>query len=263
MSPSRLAPCLAVLLTAGVAEAHIKLNEPPSFQVTDALGNPQKVGPCGEAGTASNVVTEVLAGSTLTVRWTETIGHPGHFRLGIATDPAHFVTPTAVVMNNDCKSAPIETSPGYPTLVDGLFPHTSAPSGAQHTTTVTVPMMSCERCTLQLLQFMAAHAPPCFYFQCAHLRIVLPDAGVPDAGSGSDAGTGDGGAASDGGAAGGGGGTAGGGGGGTGGGAGMMDAGAGGGGGEAEPGGCSCAGVDALAALAIATLLVARRRRNG
>jgi MYXO-CTERM domain-containing protein len=44
-------------------------------------------------------------------------------------------------------------------------------------------MMSCESCTLQLLQFMSAHSPPCFYFQCATLRIVMPDAGTPDAGA--------------------------------------------------------------------------------
>jgi hypothetical protein len=185
---SARAATLVLVLAAGGAGAHIKLEEPPSFQVTNALGDPQKLEPCGGAGTPTGVVTTVEAGSTLTVRWTETIGHPGHFRIGIATDVSHFVTPPAVVMNNDCKSATIETTPAYPTLVDGLFPHSNAPSGLVRTANVTVPDLACERCTLQLLQFMSAHTPPCFYFQCATLRIVRPDAGVPAPDAGADAG---------------------------------------------------------------------------
>lgn len=162
-----------------LALGHIKLSSPPSTLVQDTYGNPQKTAPCGGNGTATNAVTEVEAGAQLEVRWTETIGHPGHFRIGIARTPSEFVTPTAVVMNNDCKSAPIETTPAYPTIVDGLFAHTNAPSNVQRSTTITVPMMRCEHCTLQLMQFMSNHAPGCFYFQCANLRIVMPDAGVP------------------------------------------------------------------------------------
>ncbi len=178
---------LVLLLALG----HIKLSAPPSTLVQDSLGGPQKTAPCGGNGTATNAVTTVEAGQPLEVRWTETIGHPGHFRIGIARSPSEFVTPTAVVMNNDCKSAPIESSPQYPTLVDGLFVHTNSPSNLQRSATITVPMMSCENCTLQLLQFMSNHTPGCFYFQCATLRIVLPDAGVPveeDAGVTTDAG---------------------------------------------------------------------------
>lgn len=164
---------LVLLLALG----HIKLSSPQSTMVQNTLGDPQKTEPCGGTGTATNAVTTVQAGSQLEVRWTETIGHPGHFRIGIARSPSEFVTPEAVVQNNDCKSAPIETNPQYPTLVDGLFPHTSAPSNVQRSTTITVPMMSCENCTLQLLQFMSNHAPGCFYFQCATLRIVMPEDG--------------------------------------------------------------------------------------
>jgi hypothetical protein len=184
---------LLFCLVAGVAApalAHIKLTSPGSFQLTDGLGNPQKSAPCGGAGTASNVVTTVEAGSQLTVTWTETILHPGHFRLGIATNQADFVTPTPVLDNGgaNCASAPIESVPAYPTLVDGLFQHTQASPTGGYTTTITVPMMSCENCTLQLMQFMASHGPPCFYYQCATLRIVMPDAGQPQPDAGVDAG---------------------------------------------------------------------------
>lgn len=175
----------ACVVVASSAFAHIKLLDPPSFQVTDAYGSPNKSEPCGGPGTATNAVTTVMAGSQLTVTWSEPILHPGHFRLGIATDPSAFVTPTAVLNNgnSNCASAPIESTPAYPTIVDGLFPHTSASPTGQWTTSITVPMMSCDNCTLQVMQFMSSHAPPCFYFQCAKLRIVMPaDAGADDAG---------------------------------------------------------------------------------
>ena len=169
---------------------HIKLTEPPSFQLTDANGNPNKQAPCGGNGTATNAVTTVEAGSQLTVSWTEPIPHPGHFRIGIATDPADFVTPPVDAGTTACGSTTIETSPSYPTLVDGLFPHSSSTPGMTWTTTVTVPMISCDHCTLQLMQFMGSHGAPCFYYQCAVLKIVMPDAGAPmvDAGTPVDAG---------------------------------------------------------------------------
>lgn len=174
---------LCVLATPGWA--HIKLTVPESFQVTDGFGGPQKVAPCGEEGEPTGAVTTVAGGSLLTVTWTETIFHPGHFRISLANDAGAFVTPTPVLDNNgmNCASAPSESTPQWPTLVDGLFEHSSPPRAA-YTTQVRVPEVNCERCTLQLMQFMSNHAPPCFYYQCATLRIVLPDSGieVPDGG---------------------------------------------------------------------------------
>ena len=175
---------LFLCLVAAPAFAHIKLTSPGSFQVTDALGSPNKAAPCGGAGTATGTVTTVEAGSQLTVTWSEPILHPGHFRIGIATNESDFVTPVPVLTGagTNCSTAPVESPVAYPTLVDGLFEHTSASPTGSWTTMVTVPMMSCDNCRLQLMQFMASHGPPCFYYQCATLRIVMPDAGAPDAG---------------------------------------------------------------------------------
>ena len=180
---------LFLCLVAVPAFAHIKLTSPGSFQVTDALGGPNKASPCGGAGTATGTVTTVEAGSQLTVTWTEPVLHPGHFRIGIATNENDFVTPIPVLTGagTNCSTAPVESPVAYPTLLDGLFEHTAASPTGSWTTTVTVPMMSCDNCRLQLMQFMASHGPPCFYYQCATLRIVMPDAGAPDAG-GVDAG---------------------------------------------------------------------------
>ena len=135
-------------------------------------------------------MTTVVAGSTLKVKWTETVGHPGHFRIAIAANDNQFVTPAAVVQNNDCKSAAIQSSPVAPVLKDGLFVHGGGTTGAAYEQDVVVPNIVCNPCRLQLLQFMSSHTPPCFYFHCANLKIVAPaaDAGA-DAGASLDAGS--------------------------------------------------------------------------
>lgn len=193
---------VAGVLFVGVpAAAHIKLSSPTNVMVTDVYGSPNKAEPCGGAGTPSNVVTTVTAGTQLTVRWTEPIYHPGHFRLALAANSADFVTPTPVVETNDCKSAPIQSSPTAPVLVDGLYPAHSS-TETTHEYTITVPSTPCANCTLQLMQFMSSHAPPCFYYQCAALKIVAPDAGAGGgAGGGGGAANGGGGAATGGGGA--------------------------------------------------------------
>ena len=192
-------------LLALPALAHVKLTLPANFQVTDALGSPNKSEPCGGAGTATGAVTTVMAGSQLTVSWTEPVFHPGHFRIGIARNPSDFVTPIPVLTNNNtnCSSAPIQSQVTYPTLVDGLFAQHTSGSGP-FTTTVTVPMISCTNCRLQLMQFMSSHPPSCFYYQCATLNIVMPDAGQPmtDAGTGAGGGAGTGGGTATGGSGG-------------------------------------------------------------
>jgi uncharacterized protein (TIGR03382 family) len=188
---------ISVIAFGTPALAHIKLTSPGSFQVTDALGGPNKAAPCGGAGTATGVVTTVEAGSQLTVTWTEPVLHPGHFRIGIATNEADFITPTPVLTaaGTNCSTAPVESPVAYPTLLDGVFEHTAAAPTGSWSTTVTVPMMSCDNCRLQLMQFMSSHGPPCFYYQCATLRIVMPDAGAVDSGIGGGAGGGTGGGA--------------------------------------------------------------------
>jgi len=183
-----------LVLVASSALAHIKLDAPPNFQVVDALGSPNKQAPCGGAGTPTGIVTTVEAGSTLTVQWTDTIYHPGHYRISIAPDAGDIVTPTPVITNNNCESAPWEDPAVLPTVADNVYPHTTGTSGMMRSYDITVPDIECDSCTLQLMQFMASHTPPCFYYQCAMLKIVKPDGGVAmdagtDAGTDQDAGT--------------------------------------------------------------------------
>jgi hypothetical protein len=117
------------------------------------------------------------------VVWTETVFHPGHWRIAITADRSQLVTPSPVVVANNCVSAPIETNPTAPVILDGVFQHT-APSPTDYQQEITVPDLACDRCTLQLIQFMSSHTPPCFYFHCATLRIVQGDGGTGGGGAG-------------------------------------------------------------------------------
>jgi MYXO-CTERM domain-containing protein len=176
--------------SAGDAQAHIKLLQPASWAVEDDLGNPQKDGPCGAADgdeiEETGDVTTFRAGEEITVEWQETVGHPGHFRIAVATDRDDLFDPEVETTNGDgvsgnSISAEIMSPVAYPVLVDGLFPRDSV-SGAQATpfsTTVKLPDEPCDNCTLQVIQFMSQHGPGYFYHHCANIKIVAADAELP------------------------------------------------------------------------------------
>lgn len=203
---------LVAFVLPGAASAHFKMEQPPDVFQTNATGDPaggdQKTAPCGKGTTPSNVVTQVRAGSMLHIKLVETIAHGGHYRVALSSNRGDFVTPTPVVENNDCKSAPIQTTPVAPVIADGLFQHgqNDFPSGKVWETDVKMPDQTCDNCTLQILEFMTPHAPGCFYFHCANVKIVPADASIPDGGATIvvDAGGGGGGNGGDGGAGGGG-----------------------------------------------------------
>src|SRR5262249_3314781 len=136
-------------------------------------------------GQASNVVTKVKAGSKVTIVWAETVPHPGHYRISFSQDRKQFVEPVPVVTNNNCVSAPIDNAPALPVLVDGIDKH----DPTMNTQEITIPNTPCERCTIQVLEFMSNHAPPCFYHHCADVQVVTDLDGGPEAiptGGGTD-----------------------------------------------------------------------------
>ncbi len=196
-----LAPVL--LLASAPAYAHFKLMAPADWIVTTAQGDPQKMNPCGTTGgMPTNMVTKVRPGSKLKVQWMETVGHPGHYRIAIAADRAQLTEPATVVQANDCKSAAIQATPVAPVIADGLFVHAAGAMGMMYEQEITVPNMICDKCTLQVLEFMSSHAPPCYYHHCANLQITndIGDAGTGTAGDARDAAAGGGGGARDAGA---------------------------------------------------------------
>jgi hypothetical protein len=184
---TRLALAMAVLVSAvptGI-QAHFKLLEPASWLIEDDRGDPQKSGPCGgsntDYGKPSYAVSRAVGGSKLHLKVQETIYHPGHYRVALAVNsPAELpVDPKATTTDTErgprSVSAEIQNPVQVPVLADGLFVHT-AKVDAPFETDITLPNISCKRCTLQVIQFMEQHAvnnPGMFtYHHCAALQIT-------------------------------------------------------------------------------------------
>ena len=196
----RVASALALgalaLSAAPSAEAHIKLMSPASWIVEGDGGDPQKQEPCGgELGgagiTPTNMVTTYRVGQRVQVSWKETIGHPGHFRIAIASDRADLIDPPVLTENGDGTSgdsisAEIMAPVAYPVVMDGLFQRASVGSAqaAPFEQEIVIPN-TLGPATLQVIQFMAQHGPGYFYHHCADINIIAADAELPGAGEGA------------------------------------------------------------------------------
>lgn len=192
-------PKLAVILAAGMlaplASAHFKLSEPASWITENDLGDPQKLGPCGgtsaNAGTVTNAVTKVQGGQKLHLKWTETVYHPGHYRIALSVNSRAELPADPPVETKDggakgpqSVSAAVQNPSKVPVLVDNLFPHDMRPaSPATWETDVLLPNLSCAKCTLQIVQFMAEHGlnkdGGYFYHHCADLQITADPKAPP------------------------------------------------------------------------------------
>jgi hypothetical protein len=187
---------VTVLLCMGFASsaaAHIRLLKPDGWIQENALGDPQKDAPCGpgagEQFTATNKITEFKAGETITVEWEETIPHPGHFRIALAENRDDLKDPELDIISNcDYDPASVPKEPHGNVLLDNLFPRTGTFVAAESfSQKVTLPNKPCEKCTLQLIQYMTAHSVPCIYYHCADIKIV---AAAGTAGAGGNGGAG-------------------------------------------------------------------------
>lgn len=160
---------VSFFVVATPASAHIALTCPPARYAYSAQGI--KTGPCGAtSGSKSNKVTHLIAGQQLTVTFTETIGHPGFFRISLDTTGAEgFPAISKTPMN------PVVA----PVLADNILPHTTAAANnTKRMATITVPSTTCAKCVLQLTQFMSDN-PTSGYYECA-------DVVIDAAGSGAD-----------------------------------------------------------------------------
>jgi hypothetical protein len=184
---------LGVLILAPTpARAHFVMMAPASWMSQDALGMPQKLGPCGDegGGTPTGIVTAYHPGDTVTITVNEVVFHPGHYRIALATDPSMLpAEPPVTADSTPCGSAPIESPAAYPVLADGVFLHTSAFTSPQ-TVQVRLPTdVTCTNCTLQVIEFMSDHGlnmpGGCFYHHCANIAI---SGDVSDGGNAAEAG---------------------------------------------------------------------------
>ncbi|HEX7508988.1 MAG TPA: SCE4755 family polysaccharide monooxygenase-like protein [Polyangia bacterium] len=167
-----LFPCL---VSARLAEAHIRLTSPTARYVQDDNG--LKIGPCG-SGTATGTVTPIVPGQTLTVTWKESVSHAGHYRIALSANASDFTEPTNLTIP--------ATLPSWD-LADGIQDKTGTQTYSQ---AVQIPNTECPACVLQLLQIMSAGTDGTnsgtfsgVYHACADVAISASNA---DAGAGRD-----------------------------------------------------------------------------
>src|SRR5580700_4543559 len=173
---------LAILAPAG--GAHFRLIEPASWLQESQVGDPQKMAPCGgtsaDPGKPSGAVTNVQGGNKLHIKLRETVFHPGFYRVALAVNSREELPPDPEVKTEDTGKGPRSVSaaihypPVPPILADGLFPHT-AKFDKEVETDVDIPNINCSACTLQIVEFMAAHGlnkdGDYTYHHCAVLQI--------------------------------------------------------------------------------------------
>ena len=198
---------LSLLALPATAHAHFTLVAPPpaSTSTNGGKGDP----PCGPTNMASNVVTPVMGGSKLMLKVNETVFHPGFYRVALSIKSRDELPPDNVVKDANgmvllptskamSATAEYQATPVFPVLADNLWPHTSAT--AMFSGEITLPNVNCDKCTLQVIEFMAQHGSNgdkagFFYHHCADLKITA-DTSKPifDPAAGGAGGAGSGGA---------------------------------------------------------------------
>jgi hypothetical protein len=159
------AAIIALTLTSAAAHAHFKLDAPASWIAQDDKGDPQKMAPCGgtmgDGGTRTGAVTDVKGGAMMPLVVTETVFHPGHYRVALARrinllpgDPEAVLKQTERGMVSD--HGVIDANPKAPVLADGLWPSKQRRNSPLETT-VHIPNIDCQGCVLQVIQFMENH----------------------------------------------------------------------------------------------------------
>ncbi|HEY6940105.1 SCE4755 family polysaccharide monooxygenase-like protein [Dokdonella sp.] len=152
---------MALFAAPTIASAHFDLVSPTSRYETTLFGRP-----CGQdPDTGRANVTTLSAGSTITVRWTSTITHPGHYRISFDADGQDFSVPGAP---DDFYSDPNVVADDIASVGE-----------TDRTIALTLPDIECDNCTIQLLQVLTDHLPYTtdvntndLHWQCADVVLV-------------------------------------------------------------------------------------------
>ena len=172
------------------ASAHFNLTMPPSIAKSTEGG--KGPAPCGPDTATTGTITSVTGGQVLALHIDETVPHPGFYRFALSsTSPPTFPADN-VVKDKDgmvllptskglSATAAFEDPATFPVLADHVFAHVdggaqSFPSAAVPGQ-VTVPNMNCDKCTLQVIEFMSNHgtngdSAGFFYHHCALIKIT-------------------------------------------------------------------------------------------
>jgi hypothetical protein len=187
----RTAFCFAIgaaaVFASSTAFAHFVLMEPTNQLVQDQVGDPQKLAPCGgrsnNPGEPTNAVTEKQGGDMLHIKIREAVFHPGYYRVALAVNSRDELPPDPETTTRESPRGPLSVSAKVdaevkpPLLADGLFYHTVRPQpGSFHEADIRLPNINCEKCTLQIIQWMGEHALNAdgdySYHHCATLKIT-------------------------------------------------------------------------------------------
>ncbi len=181
------APSASARFAPATATPHFRLLEPASWIVENDRGDPQKAGPCGGSnsdwGEETYVINEAVGGSMLHLALEETIYHPGHYRVALAVNSPTELPPDPETTTRDSDRGPwsvsavIQDPVEIPVLADGLFVHDTRPEEPQtFEGDIRLPNINCEKCILQVVQWMADHAfnnPGGYsYHHCANVKIT-------------------------------------------------------------------------------------------
>lgn len=183
-----LATSLALSLSLP-ALAHIDLDS-AGTHLSRYGRNLIKHGPCGKAeGKRGKNVYTYKPGETIEVAVNEFIPHPGYFRIAFDNEgDDDFVNPQSVLpLNRECMNDPADRCGetdffnNSTVLMDNLNPHKRG-LPKKYSWKVKLPDVTCDNCTLQVLQVMTdeypIHAPydPAnnsddLYYQCIDLVL--------------------------------------------------------------------------------------------
>ncbi|MBC2666236.1 hypothetical protein H7F51_11975 [Novosphingobium flavum] len=174
---------LAAGLAAGPAAAHFRLISPVPTLIQDEKGDPQKKAPCGgttaNPGKPSGAVTDIKGGQPLHFKLTETVFHPGHYRVSLARAPEKLPADPTTTTRPGTRG-PISTSTMIapqvlpPLLADGLFMHMIKPAAPQTwEIDLRIPNVDCANCVIQVVQWMGEHGfNPDGEFSYHHCAVV-------------------------------------------------------------------------------------------
>jgi hypothetical protein len=184
-----LALSVPVLFLAVPASAHFNLTMPPSIakSVEGGKGAP----PCGPDTAATGTITDATGGAALMLHIDETTGHPGFYRFALAMKAMSEFPLDDVVRDSGGAVLPIlgpgmsatadyENPAKFPVIADHVFVHANNPVQSFPSTAVpgvvTLPNVNCDKCILQVDEFMAQHgsngAAGYMYHHCAYLKIT-------------------------------------------------------------------------------------------
>jgi hypothetical protein len=207
---------LLVCTVVPVAHAHISLERGMTHLSRNGdAANSLKDGPCGVAGAANQRGTHIYTyapGETITVTFSEYIGHTSYFRFAFDDNGDDgFVDPVSIdpidstrgcpytaaeAANDHCNASDFYNNATVLPDMDNLDPHITTFLGTKlWTYQVTLPNIECDNCTLQVIQVMEdppGHGPfdgnADIYHQCIDLVLTNGGAGAGGAAGMSGAG---------------------------------------------------------------------------